>query len=189
MQLRHTDTAVNIASSLVRHRENRGSDSPAATRAWRAQKTQSFLQPQFPIRDKGMRQERSQMDWAPRLRLILWAQELGVRGPHTMYQNPPFSALILSQCQMVQPPVPGCEVPRAVTRSWSLVGGGPTTALWGPLEWLPTRLGCNPKAFHGLPATHNLISPVHHACLPCGSFSPSQRAFCLFLEHSITSPT
>lgn len=145
MQLRHTDAAVNIASSLVRRRENRGSDSPAATRAWRAQKTQSFLQPQLPIRDKGMRQERSQMDWAPRLRLILWAQELGVRGPHTMYQNPPFSALILSQCQMVQPPVPGCEVPRAVTRSWSLVGGVPPLPYGDPLSGSPPAWDAIPK--------------------------------------------
>lgn len=103
LQLRHTDTTVNIVSSLEQPGENRGLDSPAATWGWKAQKTQSFLQPQFPIRDKDVRRERSQMAWLPRLRLILWARELGVRGPHIVYQNPPLSALILSQCQTVQP--------------------------------------------------------------------------------------
>lgn len=106
LQLRHTDTTVNIVSSLEQPGENRGLDSSAATRARRAQKTQSFLQPQFPIRDKDMRRESSQMAWPPRLRLILWARELGVCGPHTVYQNPTLSALILSQCQTVQAPAP-----------------------------------------------------------------------------------
>ena len=106
LQLGHTDTTVNIASSQAKPRENRGSDSPAAAWAQRVQKTQSFLQPQFPIRDKDRRWERSQTAWPPRLRLILWARELGVRGPHTVYQNPPLSALILPRGQTVQPPAP-----------------------------------------------------------------------------------